>query len=116
MGRRGVEHARAVRYGGDERSRFSGGFVGQAEDDEVDLCKEGALGLDVLAVGVGEAPQLDIGAPGEALADAKPGRPRLAVDEDARRHDAILANCLGCLRSAAQRQETLAPNHADAKR
>ncbi len=101
---RGVEHLRAVRHRGDQRGGLAGGLVGQAQDDEIDLGQQRALGLDALAVGVGQALQHDIAASGEALPDAEPGGAGLAVDEDARRHAAILVplrrvSPLGCARS-----------------
>ena len=47
---RGVEHARAVRHGGDQGDRLARGVVREAEDDDVDLGEQRLLRGDVLAV------------------------------------------------------------------
>ena len=68
------------------RVEQSGGLlgrgVGQAEDRQIDLSQEFALGLDVLARLRGQAQQLDAGESREFLPDLQPGRSGFAVDED----------------------------------
>ena len=68
------------------RVEQSGGLlgrgVGQAEDRQIDLSQEFALGLDVLARLRGQAQQLDAGESRELLPDLQPGRSGFAVDED----------------------------------
>ena len=73
------------------RVEQSGGLlgrgVGQAEDRQIDLSQEFALGLDVLARLRGQAQQLDAGESREFLPDLQPGRSGFAVDEDFDGHE-----------------------------
>ena len=65
--------------------------VGQAEDRQIDLCQQLALGLDILARLRGQAQQLDAGESRELLPDLQPGRSGFAVDEDFDGHVSLCA-------------------------
>ena len=68
----------------DQRDGLLRRIIRQAEDDEVDLLHQRALGGRILALFLGDAFHRDVVLQAEALANAEAGRAGLAVDEDGR--------------------------------